>query len=230
VTSFTKKDRRTILKHHYSYLLARVTETFFFEICRNRIVLWQKTLGQDNFTIKLSFTGKLQHEGDLLVEFQQNSVRLYHMSFTIAPGYLTGSKAAQVVLIGHVLGVAGHFDAIRHATKACLDIAPPYLLMAAVQGISDALNVEVIAGVRNREQITANSNDSEAVYFDYDAFWRTHVGSEGDRFYLISVPIPEKPLALISPSHRRRTRLKRQFRSDVADNAKAAFRGFLKSH
>ena len=127
-TSFTKKDRRTILKHHYGYLLTRFSDTFFFEISRNKILLWQKTLGQDVFTIKLSFTGELQHEGDLLLEFEENSVRLYHMSFTIAPGYLAGSKAAQVVLIGHVLGIAGHFDAIRRATKACLDIAPPYLV------------------------------------------------------------------------------------------------------
>ena len=225
-TSFTKKDRRTILKHHYGYLLTRIRKTFFFEISRNRPLLWQKAIGQDVFAIKLSFTGELHHEGDLLLEFQENSVRLYHLSFTIAPGHLAGSKAAQVILIGHVLGVAGHFDAIRRATKTCLDIAPPYLLLAAVQGISDALNIGVIAGVKNTERITTNSYDSE-VYFDYDAFWSTHQGSEAEKFFLISVPISAKPLALISISHRRRTRLKRQFKSEVAETSKAAFLGFL---
>ena len=102
--------------------------------------------------------------------------------------------------------------------------------MAAVQGLSDALNVDVIAAVRNKEQITATSSDPEAVFFDYDAFWRTYVGSEGESFYLISVPIPEKSLTLISASHRRRTRQKRQFRNEVAEAAKANLRGFLNSH
>ena len=226
-TNFTKKDRRSILQHHYGYLATRISEAFFFELTRNRPLLWQKTIGQDVFAIKLTFTGELHHEGDLLLEFEENSVRLYHLSLTIAPGHLAGAEAAQVILVGHVLGVAGNFDAIRRATKTCLDIAPPYLLMAAVQGMSDALNVGVIAGVKNTEQITSSGFGSE-LYFDYDAFWRSHLGTEGRRFFLVSVPISAKPLALISASHRRRTLLKRQFKSEVAEASKAAFRGFLR--
>ena len=229
-TSFTKKDRRATLKHHYTYLLTRINDAFFSQISTNKILLWQKTVDDDVFTIKLSFTGVLQHGGDLLLEFAERSQRLFHMSFTIARGHVAGSAAAEVLLIGHVLGIAGHFDDIRRPTKACLDVAPPYLLMAAVQGLADALSVNVIAGVRNTEQITANSSDSENVFFDYDAFWRTHLGNEAEKFFLISVPIPEKPMALISASHRRRTRLKRQFRSEVAEAAKANFRSFLSSH
>jgi uncharacterized protein VirK/YbjX len=225
-TSFTKRDRRSILQHHYGYLLTRISETFFLELTRNRLLLWQKTIGQDVFTIKLSFTGPLHHEGDFLLEFEENSLRLYHLSFTIAPGYLAGSEAAQVILVGHVLGIVGNFDAMRRATKRCLDIAPPYLLMAAVQGMSAALNVGAIAGVKNTEQITSSGFGSE--YFDYDAFWRSHLGTEGGRFFLISVPISTKPLALISASHRRRTLLKRRFKSEVAETSEAAFRGFLR--
>lgn len=226
-TGFKKKDRRTILKHHYGYVLATASEKFWCSIAQNKLPLWQQTAGENILTIQMSFAGELHHEGDLLLEFLENSVRLYHLSFTVAPGQLTGSSAAHVILVAHVLGTAGRFEAIRRATKACRDIAPPYMLMAALQGLADALNVDVIAGVKNSEQITANSDDSKDVYFDYDAFWRAHLGIEGEKFFLISVPITEKSLALISASHRRRTRLKREFKSGVGEAAKAAFRAAL---
>jgi hypothetical protein len=60
-----------------------------------------------------------------------------------------------------------------------------------------------------KEQITVH-NDTQIVYFDYGAFWRAHLGAEEDRIYLI--PVPEKPLALISCFYGRRTRIRRQFK------------------
>jgi uncharacterized protein VirK/YbjX len=103
--------------------------------------LWQETIEQRVFEIRLSFTGELHHEGDLLLEFLEDRVPLYHLSFTITPGSLVGSEYAQVALIARVQGVLGQFDAIRRATKICLDIAPPHLLMGAVQGVCGALKV-----------------------------------------------------------------------------------------
>ncbi len=228
-TSFTKRVRREIFKYHYEYLLAGVSKTFFSEVLRSRPRLWQKTIGRDVLEIKLSFTAELQHEGDLLLEFQENSVPLYHLSFTIAPGYLVGSTADQVILVARVQGVAGQFDAIRRATKSCMDIVPSYLLMAAVQGMSIALDIGEIAGVRNKEQLTSNIDADRNVYFDYDVFWCTYLCNEAEKFYLIPVPIPEKSLALINTQHRRRTRLKRRFKSDVAETSEVAFRSFLRS-
>ncbi len=224
--SFTKRTRRAVLKQHYLYLLTRVNATFFSEILRNRPRLWHQTIGRDVFDIRLSFTGDLHHEGDLQLEFRENSIPLYYLSFTISPGYLVGSAAGQVILVARVQGVAGQFNAIRRATKTCLHIAPPYLLMAAVQGISDSLNVAVIAGIRNDEQLTAGSDADRNVYFDYDAFWCAHSGTETEKFYLIPVPIRDKPLELIKTERRRRTRLKREFKSTVAETSKATFCGY----
>src|SRR5450631_1754447 len=84
-TSFTKRTRRAVLNYHYVYLLKRVSTVFFSEILRNPPRLWQKTIGLDVFDISLSFTGELHHEGDLQLEFQENSVPLYYLSFTIVP-------------------------------------------------------------------------------------------------------------------------------------------------
>ncbi|MGA2562869.1 MAG: DUF535 family protein [Steroidobacteraceae bacterium] len=229
-TSFTKKARRAALVEHYLYLLSRVSNTFFSDILRNRPRLWERTVGSNVLAIKLSFTGELQHEGDLLLEFEQNSTPLYHLSYSIVPGYLVGSSVAQVMLIARVQGVAGELNAIRHATKICRDVAPPYLLMAVLQGIAEALHIGIIAGVKNEEQLTANIDPSRIVYFDYDDFWRAHMGAEATKFYLIPVPIPDKPLELINTVHRRRTRSKRRFKREVTEISRVTFSGFLTGH
>jgi uncharacterized protein len=225
--SFTKRARRAALKHHYAYLLPRISKTFFPAVLNDRPQLWQKRIGLDVFEIRLAFTGELHHEGDLLLEFRENGVPLYCLSFSIVPGYLAGSDADQIILVARVQGTVGRFDAIRRATKTCMDIAPPHLLTAAVHGIAGALDIAVIAGVRSKEQLTANIDTERCVYFDYDAFWGTYLGNETEKFHLISVPSREKPLAQISAAHRRRTRLKRQFKNEVTEMSTAMFRSLL---
>jgi len=224
-TCFTKKHRRAVLLHHYGFLLPRMAQPFFDEISRNAPAIWHQTIGADEFSIALTFPGELHHEGDILLEFRQNDVPLYSLSFSIAPGATTGSPASEVILIARVQGSFGRFDAIRQATKACNDLSPCYLLMAAVQGISQALNVAVIAGVKNSEQITAGMQE-DTVFFDYDAFWQAHFGTDEGRFYLMNVPIPEKPIESISRSHRRRTLAKRAFKSGIVEMSKAKFASF----
>jgi uncharacterized protein VirK/YbjX len=142
---------------------------------------------------------------------------------------LVGCAADDVMLIARLQGIAGNFAAIRAATRACMDVSPPALLMAALQGIGKALDIGMIAGVTNQEQLTAHMDADRHVYFDYDAFWSTYVGNAAEKFYLIRVPVPEKPLAQVSTMHRRRTRLKRQFKRQVAAVAQAAFRSRLKT-
>lgn len=231
-TSFTKKSRRAVLLHHYTYLLPRMKGIFFGEISSKHTQIWQIDIGPDHFCITFSFPGELHHEGDILLDFLQNHVPLYSLSFSIAPGGLAGSAATEVILVARVQGAFGRFDAIRQATKTCCDLAPGYLLMAAVQGIATALNVAVIAGVKNCEQVTAGTNDDlmkddpKTLYFDYDAFWQAHLGTDEGKFYLMSVPIPEKPIELISRSHRKRTRAKRQFKNEVVEACRAGFGAF----
>jgi glycosyltransferase involved in cell wall biosynthesis/uncharacterized protein VirK/YbjX len=222
-TSFTKKVRREILKSHYLYLTQRVRDTFFLQVLRDRPRLWQTNINEDVFAITLSFTHKQHYEGDLLLEFEKNGMPLYHLSFTIAPGHPTGSTAAHVVAIGRIQGLRGQFEEIRRATKQCRDIALPQLLVAAAQGIADALDLNVIAGVRNHEQITLNLDGASNCYFDYDAFWETLLGTPCDKFYLMPVPMSERRLDQISIVHRRRTRLKRQFKHEIATSAKLCF-------
>jgi hypothetical protein len=68
--------------------LSRVRRAFFLEILRDRPRLWQRTIEQRVLEIRLSltFAEDWHHEGDLLLEFLEDLVPLYHLSFTITPG------------------------------------------------------------------------------------------------------------------------------------------------
>ena len=218
--SFGTKQRRQILAAHHLYLTDRLSESFFALIARKKIRLWQLCMGEQTYSITLSFSGHFHHEGDLLLEFQLDSLTLYQLGFAIAPGHVLGSAHKQVILIARLQGAAKQVAFIRHAAKVCKGNAPSHILIAALQGIAGALCIERMAGVSNSEQLTANC---AKVYFDYDKFWGSILARETGRFFQMSVPLDERPLGEIAITHRRRTRLKRLFKVDVREAVRSTF-------
>ena len=167
-SSFSKKSCREILKFHHAYLAKHVHGSFYHEILWKEPILWREVIGDDQYTVVISFNTIWHSEGDLSLVFKKNTNPLYESSFTIVPGSMIGCRPTPALLIGRVQGRQGETDAIRASTKACYDIAPPYLLLAAVQSIATVLGINLIAGVSNLEQITKSQNDSFGFYFDYD--------------------------------------------------------------
>jgi uncharacterized protein VirK/YbjX len=229
--SFDKKARREILKFHHQYLNEHVTESFYQQILQNRSVLWNEIFDEINYAISMSFNPQWHSEGDLSLTFDRNDIPLYEISFTIVPGDSIGCAADQALLVGRVQGRKGQAEPIRIGTKACYDIAPPHLLLAAAQSIANVLAIGVIGGVSNEQQIAKSVYHVSDYFFNYDAFWKTYlVQRESADIYIIPVPFPEKPIELINATHRRRTRLKRQLRKQIADRIGAtSAKKFLKT-
>jgi uncharacterized protein len=222
--SFSKKSRREILKFHYEYLTEHVCESFYEQILEGESILWNEMIDDSRYTILLSFNSEWHREGDLSLIFSQNNAALYEISFTFVPGHLIDAEANRVLLVARVQGARQQVDAIRKATRACHDIAPPHLLMAAAQSIAGALEIDVIGGVGNKEHISRFEGDARGFFFDYNAFWETFaVKKRGANIYTISVPFPQKSLDDIKNDHRRRTRRKRQFKHRVAASVGRTF-------
>ena len=81
-----------------------------------------------------------------------------------------------------------------------------------------------MGGITNAEQLCAGRREEE-FRFDYDGFWQTYPAARTALgFYCLDLPLRHKPMADISRSHRRRTRLKRQFKQTVSAEAGAAFK------
>jgi uncharacterized protein VirK/YbjX len=221
---FDKKTRRQILKFHHQYLMNHVVEDFYETITQARSVLWSETLDGGTYSISVSFNPTWNSEGDISLTFDTNGTPIYEISFTIVPGTVIGCGAKPALLIGRIQGRIRRTETIRIATRACHDIAPPYLLVATAVSIAAALKIAVIGGVTNEEQLGRSVNEAEVFYFDYDAFWETFPVTKGStNFYVITVPFPEKPLDQIGRSHRRRTKAKRRLKKQIAEGAAAAF-------
>jgi hypothetical protein len=94
------------------------------------------------------------------------------------------------------------------------EISPRAVLIAALQGIAEAIDVRTVAGVCATNQLSYK--ESEAELFDrvYDQFFRS-IGATGpsNGFYFFGVPLPDK---LIGPGHRRRKQLKREFKKEIS--------------
>jgi uncharacterized protein VirK/YbjX len=215
--SFPLSWRRKILFNHYRYLIDRVDELFFERLLENDFELWQHEVDGVAFTITLALTGTHHNDGDLLLTFRHDGHALYQLAFSIVPGFVVGSEIENIMLIGRVQGVRGQLEMIRRASKLCSEASLPQLLVAAAHGLAGSLEIQQLAGVKSAESIYAD------IWFDYDAFWRSFIHTETPRFFLISVPIPEKPLIDISRAHRRRTRIKRQLKAAIASSAYQRF-------
>jgi uncharacterized protein VirK/YbjX len=92
-----------------------------------------------------------------------------------------------------------------------------------MQGIARALNITCMAGVRSREQIMINLQLVPQVCFEYDAFWTILSAIEAKNFWLMPVPLVERPIEEIDVAHRRRTRLKSQFKYEVQETIRSNF-------
>jgi uncharacterized protein VirK/YbjX len=183
-------------------------------------ILWEKVCGEKQYKIALANDAGSPTEGDLTLLFLQDDVWLYQISFTVTPGQIVGCAQDAVLLIGRVLGSKDHFFDIKAATRNCGDVAPPYLLMTALQSVAAALGVEMITGIGNNEQIGVSADGIRRHRFDYEAFWKDFQATRNHfNFYEMGVPFAQKSLPQIPRGHRRRARQRRSFKSLVAKEA-----------
>jgi uncharacterized protein VirK/YbjX len=214
--SFGKVVRRTIMLHHYSFIMRHFPEDFYKTIDNRYVVLWgDRSAGSQN-EIALSFNWRSHFEGDLTLAFLSDGNSIFETSFVILPGRVIGISVKDVLCIGRVQGGKGELDAIKAATRFCDDISPPHLLMAAIEGFASALSVAVVAGVSDDEQVS-KWHTKKDIAFAYDDFWKIYYGNRTRKdFFEMPVPLPLKPIREVTRSHRRRARHKQRFKQRVS--------------
>jgi uncharacterized protein VirK/YbjX len=228
--SFSKSAKRAILKFHHQFLLNHVNESFYERISQGGWVLWSETIEESRYAISMSFDAQWHSEGDVSLALYRNDILLYLTSFSIVPGSLIGCAAEKVIMVGRVHGSRGQAAAVRDAMHECQRIAPPHLLLVAVQAIAAALAIDTVAGVTSQEQLVKREQNATKFLFDYDAFWETFARTtKGAIVYAIPVPFARKE----PPTGASRTKARRQrqrFKEQVAANVGAAFaREFVKT-
>lgn len=222
-TELSRKERASILIHHYDFLKERARRDFFQKILNRRLELWKLVVDGRIHRIWMSFAGSPYGEGDLTLTFEANHVDLYTLSFTIGPGSVAGLAARDAMYIARVQGKFSRFDQIREATRACYDVSPAMLLLAAAEGVAQALDLDHLIGIGASAHIAAMS--PENFVKAYDEFWKAVGGVRLDRnVYHLAVPALGKPILSVKRDHRSRTHRKRRFKKAVEEQVCQAFR------
>jgi uncharacterized protein VirK/YbjX len=206
--------RLAILTHHYAFLLRSFRAPFLRTHLAQGLVLWQ--LPGDPAALKITLTfSNHDLEGELMLALWTGEDSIYTASLTLAHGAALGAGHAPVVLITGLQGALGKLPLIRHATLACAETAPSYLLLAAVKGMAAVLGMERIVGVGNARQLAKAAGRA---LFDYDRFWASLGGvPTNDGFFQIPVHLPEQAPSSCPSKNRRREARKRDFKRGVAE-------------
>lgn len=210
-------ERSHMLAFHYRFVGARIHDAFYACLLSEGFVLWNVKTDAGEVALRMRYS-QSPREGDLALIMTCDRANIYELSFTIVPGEFVHASGP-VMLVGRVQGRKYRFEAIKKATKLCGDVSPPYVLMAAIEGIAAALGVECVAGVSNINQIHAHKS------FNYESFWETlSFAKTGSDFYASALPLASRPLDQCSPEHRRRTKKKRVFKAGVAISVQSSFK------
>jgi uncharacterized protein VirK/YbjX len=121
-----------------------------------------------------------------------------NLSFTIVPGWVVKSEAAELLLITRLQGTKGTRPQIKLAQKTLHEFFPRKLLLAAMQGIADAFGICELGAICATKQ-GAYSKEYSAIFKNcYDDFFanlgmtRTTAG-----FYSCPIPIEDRPPSII---------------------------------
>lgn len=220
----TVRERAACLVHHYRRLHELSTEQFLRQTLKANAILHTVPEGSNRFTLTIGPPANTDLEGEISLNLLVDGEVVFVLSFAIVPGWVVKSQAAEAVLITRLQGYRGAYSQIRLATRCLHNVAPPAILLAALQGVAGALGIGQLAAVSAVRQTSYSEHSAESFKSAYDAFFaELGMARNSAGFYLSPIPIEDKPLALIKKGHRLRTKEKRAFKQRI----QTACAGFL---
>ena len=228
VRGLTVAERASCFLHHYKKLHSILSADLFSRILREDIPIYEIREGINRFTVTVGLSRPYDEEGELSLLLQMNNEIIFVLAFTIVPGGVVRSPAAETLLITRLQGVKGASSKISDATRAMQDVAPRAMLFAALQGIAATFGIaeiSAIPGVRQTSYLRQCAASFKEAYDDF--FVELGMSSRDAGFYYASLPHQAKPLASIKHGHKLRTKKKRAFKQQVQLSCASFFRNFL---
>jgi uncharacterized protein VirK/YbjX len=217
VRGFTMTERAPLFLHHYRRIHSALPEDVLREILQREVILHEIAKNGNRIAVTLSSSRyPFEKEGELSLSLQVDEKKIFNLCFTIVPGWVLKSEAPEALLISRLQGNRGCNSQIKLARRAFNDYSARSLLLAALQGIADALGVGEIAAVCATNQRCYSEGRAALFKNGYDEFFtragmvRTSVG-----FFSSPIPIEGKPLALFKGHARSRARKRRANRQEI---------------
>jgi hypothetical protein len=213
---FSVAERVACFLHHYKRLHEAWPDSLLRRTLHEDVTIHEFPEGDHRFTLTMGLSRPYDEEGELSLHLQVDGDIVFVLSFTIVPGWVVNSAAAEIVLISRIQGIKGAFSQISTATKTLHDVAPGALLLAALRGIAGTFGIGEIAAVCAARQSSYEKEAAASFAEAYDDFF-AELGIEKNAagFFRSALPLQEKPLALIKRGHKIRTRNKRTFKREI---------------
>jgi uncharacterized protein VirK/YbjX len=220
----TVPQRKCCFVHHYSRLRDELPDAMLRRILHASIPVFERRECESVYRVVTHLSRQWDKEGELSLSLEVDGVDIYVISFTLVPGSIVDSRAAEVLLISRLQGVRGTYELIRQATRGMYDVAPASVLLSALQGFSEAFGIHEIVGASAVRQSAYTKWHAEEFRKAYDEFFNDQGAVMGpDDLFNWPVPLPEKPLQEIKRGHKLRTKEKRAFKHEVSEAVRRFF-------
>ena len=215
------RDRAASFLHHYHFAQARIQGALLQDMQQGGRILNAFAVEGRRYEVVLRQAFQYFYEGEWSLCLLCDGDIIYISSFSIVPGSVLRIEAKNAVLITRQQGTQGKFPVIAQATKDFRDISPQYLLFSVLQGLALALGIRYIGCVPGGRHVANPQPGSSVFRRAYDDFMLSlgAVGSERG-FYVLQIPLREKPPKYIKREHRTRTVRKRRYRSLISKEAR----------
>jgi uncharacterized protein VirK/YbjX len=217
----TVAERAACFVHHYEHLVANLPYNILRRTLHRDLSVLELRKGETLYRVNMGLSRSSDidqdKEGELALKLMVDETPVFVLAFTVVPGRIVGSSAKDVLLISRLQGVRGTYHAISLATKALHEVAPAALLVAAMRGVAEACGIGEMAGVCAIRQVNYSEDLSSSFKQAYDDFF-SELGATRNaaNFYSSPLPFEEKPLGFVKKGHKTRTKEKRAFKLQVA--------------
>lgn len=167
----TVGERAICFLHHYRRLSEMLPESILRAALLDEVTLHEIFEGDNCFAITMGLSCPVDREGEMSLNLRVNGDASFVLSFTVVPGQVVKSNAAEVLLISRVQGATGHFRQVRLATKALHDIAPDAMLLAALQGVAISFGISELVAVNSTKHICYRDEYASQFKDAYDDFF-----------------------------------------------------------
>lgn len=229
---FTATEGISCFLHHYRRIHAALPESAVRQILQGEIRLYEVDEGSKRFAFTVGLPERIiDKEGELTLNLRVDGKKIFTLCFTIVPGWVLKSVTPEALLISRLQGNLGSTSEIRLARKVLNDYSPRNLLLAALQGIADALGVGEIQAVNATNQKSYIKERSAIFTNGYDGFFaKAGMVKNAVGFYSSPIPIEGKPLELFKGRGRSRARKRRENRQQIRSASADCFLDMIGRH
>ena len=225
--SLSSELRASALIYNYSALRESLRISHIIELYEAGLLALPKNPLCPDLSVKAHIYDGVIDEGEIALVVSLGLQRLAVCSFTFVNGPEMGIDRETVILISRIQGYSGRREQINFAQKSLGDITLQHLLIATLEGIASAMNIDVVLGVQARNQPSFEDSLAEHFLRAYDHFFESLGGTETvSGFYRYDLPRIEQPLTANS-GHLSRKRARRAARRALSQQACSVWTSYL---